>query len=57
MPQYLPEGCEDAAKVIVGVKTGDDQPSSVQLWRTEKHVYSMFGNIEEVFIRKCFTGD
>ena len=44
MPQYLPEGVEDATKVIVGVRTGDDQPSSVLLWRSVNHVYSMFGN-------------
>ena len=45
MPQYLPEGYEDAVKVIVGVKTGDDQPSSVLLWRSVNYVYSMFGNV------------
>ena len=45
MPQYLPEGIEDSTKVMVGVKTGDDQPSSVLLWRTEKYVYSMYDKI------------
>ena len=43
MPQYLPEGPEDAAKVVVGVKTGADQPCSVLLWRTTTHIFSMFG--------------
>ena len=44
MPQYLPEGFEDAAKVIVGIKTGEDQPCTVLLWRTAEYVYSALGN-------------
>jgi len=45
MPKYLPNGFEDSTTVMVGVKTGDDQPSSVLLWRTEKYVYSLYDKI------------
>ena len=43
LPAYLPQGVEDATNVIIGVKTGDDYPSSVLLWRTTNHVYCMYG--------------
>ena len=45
MPKYLPEGFSDAAKVIIGVKQGKDQPSSVLLWRSKNYVYSMYESI------------
>ena len=43
LPAYLPQGIEDATKVVIGVKIGDDHPSSVLLWRTTNHVYCMYG--------------
>ena len=45
LPQYLPEGFEDASKVIIGVKTGEDKPSTVLLWKSSTHVYSKMGNM------------
>ena len=43
MPQYLPQGVEDATKVIIGVKTGEDHPSSVLIWKTINHIYCLYG--------------
>ena len=45
IPEYLPVGDEDATTIAVGLKAENNTISTVLLWRTNNHVYSVYGTL------------
>ena len=51
IPQFIPEGLEDAARVLIGTNTQKMTPCTVMLWRSEKyvfHIYETYLGVEKI---------